>query len=123
MSSEIAINALSRQMGSPLTCCLAFTAISGFLSRTPYWFIGFIPFGLLILMKYLTYNRSKRIKEKKDNFYGSNTELQNKNAVFNEILVNYKDFRINWFQYNLTAFIGIMVGIVITLLLVFIILS
>jgi len=80
-----AINPLYRQGVTPLTCCLAFTAISAFLSGTIYWFMGFIPFGLLALMNYLTYTRSKRIKDKKENVYVNNTELQNKNAIFNEI--------------------------------------
>ena len=119
---KLAINPLGRQMSNPLTCCLMFFAISVFISGTIYWFTGFIPFGLLALKNYLDYFRKKRIKDKKENFYVNNTELQNKNAVFNEILINYKDFRINWFQYNLLAFIGIMVGIVITLLLIFVIL-
>lgn len=116
-------NPLGRNLSNPAICCLYFLAISAFLSGTGSWFIGFIPVGLLILLNYLHYARIKRIEDKKDNFYVNNTELQNKNAVFNEILVNYKDFKINWFQYNLLAFIGIMVGIVITLLLVFVILS
>ena len=116
-------NPLGRNLSNPAICCLYFLAISAFLSRTFFWFIGFIPVGLLILLKYLYYARIKRIEDKKDNFYVNNTELQNKNAVFKEILVNYKDFKISWFQYNLPVFSGIMVGIVITLLLIFVILS
>jgi len=116
-------NPLGRNLSNPAICCLYILAISAFLSGTGFWFIGFIPVGLLILLNYLHYARIKRIEDKKVNFYVNNTELQNKNAVFNEIIVNYKDFKINWFQYNLLAFIGIMVGIVITLLLIFVILS
>jgi len=86
-----AISPLSRQIGSPLNCCLAFTAASAFLSRTVFWFIGFIPLGLLALMNYLSYTRSKRIKDKKENLYVDNTELQNKNSVLNEIINYYKD--------------------------------
>ncbi|GAJ22271.1 unnamed protein product, partial [marine sediment metagenome] len=41
---------------------------------------------------YLTYTRSKRIKDKKENLYVNNTELQNKNAILNEIINHYKDF-------------------------------
>ena len=70
-----AISPLSRQIGSPLTCCLAFTAASAFLSGTVYWFTGFIPLGLLVLMNSLTYARSKRIKDKKENIYVNNAEL------------------------------------------------
>lgn len=113
---------LGRRLSNPAICCLYFLAISAFISGTFFWFIGFIPVGLLILLNYLPYARIRRIEDKKDNFYANNTELQNKNAVFKEILVNYKDFKINWFQYNLLAFIGIMVGIAITLLLIFAIL-
>jgi len=86
-----AINPLYRQGIGPLTCCLAFTAASAFLSGTVYWFMGFIPFGLLALRSYLTYTRSKRIKDKKDNVYVNNTELQNKNAILNEIINHYKN--------------------------------
>lgn len=50
-----------------------------------------IPIGLLTLMNYLTYFRSKRMKDKKENFYVNNTELQNKNAILNEIINHYKD--------------------------------
>ena len=82
---KLAISPLSSQIGSPLTCFLAFTTASAFLSGTEYWFMGFIPFGLLALMNYFTYTRRKRIKNKKDNVYVNNTELQNKNAIFNEI--------------------------------------
>ena len=116
-------NPLSRNLSNPTIFCLYFLAILAFLSRTDFWFIGFIPIALLILLNYLHYTRITRIEDKEANFYVNNTELQNKNAVFNEILVNYKDFKINWFQYNLPVFIGIMVGIVITLLLIFVILS
>ena len=81
-----------RQSLSPLTCCLSFMAISAFLAGTDFWFIGFIiPIGLLTLMNYLTYFRSKRMKDKKENFYVNNTELQNKNAILNEIINHYKD--------------------------------
>ena len=113
---------LSRNLSNPTICCLYFLAISAFLSRTDFWFIGFIPIALLILLNYLHYTRITRIEDKKDNFYVNNTELQNKNEVFNEILVNYKGFKINWFQYNLHAFIDLMVCIVITSLLIFVIL-
>ncbi len=79
-------------MLSPSTCCLSFIAISIFLARGDFWFIGFIiPIGLLTLMNYLTYLRSKRIKNKKENFYDNNTDLQNKNAILNEIINHYKD--------------------------------
>ncbi len=87
-----AFNPLIRQWANPLTCFLAFTAASAFLSRTEYWFMGFIPFGLLALMNYFIYTRRKRIKNKKDNVYVNNTELQNKNAILNEIIHHYKDF-------------------------------
>ncbi len=82
---KLAISPLSRQIGSPLNCCLAFTAASAFLSGTVFWFMGFIPLGLLALMNYLSYTRSKRIKDKKENSYINNTELQNKKAVFKDI--------------------------------------
>ena len=78
---KLVINPLSRQIGSPLTCFLAFTAASAFLSGTVYWFMGFIPIGLLALMNYLTYTRRKRIKDKKENLYVNNTELQNKTSL------------------------------------------
>jgi len=87
-----AISPLSRQIGSPLTCCLAFTTASAFFSGTVFWFMGFIPLGLLALMNYLTYTRRKRIKDKKENIYINNTELENKNASLNEIISHYKDF-------------------------------
>ena len=87
---KLAISPLSRQIGSPLNCCLAFTAASAFLSGTVFWYIGFIPLGLLALMNYLSYTRSKRIKDKKENSYIDNTELQNKNMVLNEIINYYK---------------------------------
>ena len=112
---------LGRNLSNPAICCLYFLAISDFLSGTFFWFTGFIPIGLIILLNYLNYARIKRIKDKKENFYVNNIELQNKNAVFKEILVNYKDFKINWFQYNLHAFTGILVGIVIALLLLYVI--
>lgn len=89
---RLAISPLSRQIGSPLTCCLAFTAASAFLSGTVFWFTGFIPLGLLALMNYLTYTKSKRIKDKKENLYVNNSELQNTNAILNEIIQHYKDF-------------------------------
>ncbi len=117
------INPLCTKLLNPAICFLYFIAISAFLFGTSLWFIGFLSVGLLILLNYLHYMKIKRIEDKKDNLYVNNTELKNKNAVFNEILVNYKDFKLNWFQYNLPLFIGIMAGIVITLLLVFIILS
>jgi len=87
-----AINPISRQMVSPLTCCLIFILISNFFSGTVFWLIGLIPVGLLALRSYLTYTRSKRIKDKKENLYVNNTELQNKNAILNEIINHYKDF-------------------------------
>ena len=77
---------------SPLTCCLSFIAISAFLGGTDFWFIGFIPTGLLISKNYLTYFRSKRIKDKKENFYVNNTDLQNKEVILSEIINHYKDF-------------------------------
>jgi len=81
-----------RHMLNPLTYCLCFMAISAFLAGTDFWFIGFIiPIVLLTLMNYLTYFRSKRIKDKKENFYVNNTDLQNKNAILNEIVNHYKD--------------------------------
>jgi len=88
---KLAINPLYRQGVTPLTCFLAFTAISAFLSGTVIWFTGFIPLGLLVLMNSLTYARSKRIKDKKENSYVNNTELQNKNAILNEIINHYKN--------------------------------
>ena len=115
------INPLGRKLTNPAIGCLFFLAISALFNGAFFWFIGFI--GLLILLYYLYYVRFKRIKDKKENFYVNNTEIQDKNAVFTEILVNYKDFKINWFHYNLLEFIGIMVSIVITLLLLFVILS
>lgn len=87
-----AINPLGRQIVSPLTCFLYFMAISAFLSRTVFWFFGFIPVALITLMNYLTYTRSKRIKDKKQNFYVNNTELQNKNAILKQLISHYKDF-------------------------------
>jgi len=87
-----AINPIGRQMVSPLTCCLIFILISNFFSGTVFWLIGFIPLGLLALRNYLTYTRRKRIKDKKENLYVNNTELQNKNAILNEIINQYKDF-------------------------------
>lgn len=87
-----AIKSLGRQMLSPLTCFLYFIAISGFLSRTVFWFIGFIPVILLTLRNSLTASRSKRTKDKKDNIYVNNTELQNKSAIFNEIINLDKNF-------------------------------
>lgn len=80
-----AINPLGRRMVNPLTCFLYFMAISAFLSRTVFWFIGFIPICLLTLMNYLSYTRSRRIKDKKANLYVNNTELQNKNDIFKEM--------------------------------------
>ena len=78
---------------SPLTCCLSFIAISAFLGGADFWFIGFIiPIGLLTLMNYLTYFRSKRLKDKKENFYVNNTILQNKDVILSEIKNHYKDF-------------------------------
>ena len=77
---------------SPLTCCLSFIAISAFLAGTDFWFIGFIPIVLLTLMNYLTYFRRKRTNDKKENFYVNNTDIQNKDAILNEIINHYKDF-------------------------------
>ena len=82
----------SKKYLSPLTCCLSFIAISAFLGGTTFWFIGFIPIGLLTLMNYLTYFRRKRIKDKKENFYDNNTDLQNKELILNQIINHYKDF-------------------------------
>ena len=72
-------SSLGRNLSNPATCCLYFLAISAFISRTSFWFIGFIPIALLILLNYLHYTRITRIEDKKDNFYANNTELQNKN--------------------------------------------
>ena len=91
LNDKTGINPLGRQLSNPLTCCLYFIAISLFISRTNLWFIGFIPVGFLTLKNYLTYYRSKRMRDKKENFYVNNTELQNKNVVLDEIINHYKD--------------------------------
>jgi hypothetical protein len=80
---------LSKNYLSPLTCCFSFLAIYAFLRGDLFWFI---PIGLLTLWNYLTYFRSKRIMDKKENFYVNNTDLQNKDAILNEIINRYKDF-------------------------------
>jgi len=90
-NDNIIIDPLDRKLAKPLTCCLYFIAISAFLSGTNLWFIGFIPVGFLTLMNYLTYYRSKRMRDKKVNFYVNNTELQNKKVILNEIINHHKD--------------------------------
>lgn len=69
------VNPLGRQLTAPLTCCLSFVAISAFVSGTPYWFIGIIPFGVLIFLNYSAYARNKRIQGKPDNIYVNNVEV------------------------------------------------
>ena len=69
------VNHLGRQLTTPLTCCLSFVAISAFISGTSYWFIGFIPFGVLIFLNYSTYAKNKKIQGKPDNIYINNVEL------------------------------------------------
>jgi len=82
-----------KKYSTPLTSCLIFIAITAFLAGTDFWYIGvIIPLGLLILMYYLTYFRSKRIKDKKENFYDNNTALQNKAEILTEIENYYKNF-------------------------------
>ena len=84
---------LGKNYLSPLTCCLSFMAASAILSGIDGGFIVFIiSIGLLIFMNYITYFRNKRIKDKKENFYVNNTDLQNKDAILSEIINRYKDF-------------------------------
>lgn len=89
---KLLINPLGKQMINPLTFFLFFMAISAFLSRTNFWVIGFIPIGLLTLLNYLSYTRSKRLRNKKPNFYANNIELQNKTAILNQVRRYYLDF-------------------------------
>ncbi len=82
-----------KKYSTPLTSCLIIIAISAILAGTSSWFIGFIiPIGLLILIYYLTYFRNKRIKDKKENFYDNNTDLQNKDDILTEIKNYYKNY-------------------------------
>ena len=82
----------SRKYLSPLTCCLSYIALSALLAGTTFWFIGFIPIILLTTMNYLTYFRRKRTKDKKQNFYVNNTDLQNKELILSYIINHYKNF-------------------------------
>jgi len=66
---------LNRQLTTPLYCCLYFVAFSYFISGTPYWIIGTIPFGIVIYLNYLTYAKNKRIEGKPDNIYVNNVEV------------------------------------------------
>jgi len=68
-------NPIGSQVTNPLTCCLCFLTFSAFISETFYWFIGFIPFGLLLFLNYSTYAKNKRIEDKPDNIYVNNVEV------------------------------------------------
>ena len=65
-------NPIVRQVSNPLTCCLCFTSISMLVSGTSIWFIGLIPFGVLIFFNYSSYVKNKKIQDKPDNTYINN---------------------------------------------------
>ena len=70
------INPLGRQFMSPITCCLFFLTVSIFIAATPFWFIGFIPIGVLFFLNYSTYAKLRRIEDKPDNVYVNNVEVK-----------------------------------------------
>jgi len=69
------VNPLGRQFMNPLTCCLCFISVSIFIAAAPFWFIGFIPIGVLFFLNYSTYAKLRRIEDKPDNVYVNNVEL------------------------------------------------
>jgi len=72
------VKPIGRQITTPLTCytcCLLFLTISVFFSRTPTWFFGFIPLGVLAYLTYSNYIKIKRIRDRPDNIYINNVEV------------------------------------------------
>jgi len=69
------VNPLGRQLMTPPTCCLCFIAVSIFIAATPFWFIGFVPIGVLFFLNYSTYAKLRRIEDKPDNVYINNVEV------------------------------------------------
>ena len=69
------VNPLGRQFMTLLTCGLCFIALSIFIAETPFWFIGFVPIGVLFFLNYSTYAKLRRIEDKPDNVYINNVEV------------------------------------------------
>jgi len=73
--STTLINPLSRQLMSPLGCCLYFLIISSILSWSYTWFIGLCLIGLLFYLNLSRYAKDKRIEDKPENSYVNNVEI------------------------------------------------
>lgn len=73
--STTLINPLSRQLMSPLGCCLYFLIISSVISWSYTWFIGLCLIGLLVYLNLSRYAKDKRIKDKPENSYVNNVEI------------------------------------------------
>ena len=69
------ITPLSRQLMTPLGCCLYFFIISSALSWAYTWPIGLCLIGLLFYLNYSRYVKDNRIKEKPENSYVNNVEI------------------------------------------------
>jgi len=85
------INPMIRQLSNPFTCCLFLLATYSFLLGPYLWFLGFIPLGFIILKESLTYHRNKRMRDKKENNFVNNTNLQDQNVVLEEIIKYFKN--------------------------------
>ena len=73
--STTQINPVSRQLMTPLGCCLYFLLISSIISWAYTWFIGLCLIALLFYLNYSRYARDKRIKEKPENSCVNNVEI------------------------------------------------
>jgi len=73
--STTQINPVSRQLMTPLGCCLYFLIISSVLSWSYTWPTGLCLIGLLFYLNYSSYTKNKRIEEKPDNSYVNNIEI------------------------------------------------
>ena len=69
------INPLSRQLMTPLGCCLYFLIISSVLSWAYTWIIGLCLIGLLFYLNLSRYAKDRRIKEKPENSFVNNVEI------------------------------------------------
>lgn len=69
------INPVSRQLMTPLGCCLYFLIITSVLSWAYTWYIGICLIALLFYLNYSQYAKDRRIKEKPENSYVNNVEI------------------------------------------------